>query len=377
MVNFTIIKQDIPSEYRQYIDSRDEAPDDVQVYEGEREDVLYYDTRDVDNSSNVQERISSVYPGLDQSDIQRENIIQGAAGITVNEIYEEGSKILSTLDDDELKDVLKSLPESNYRLPYYETPDIPGYLEGNAEYDDGSKLNSRDAVAVASHIQDDSKIIETLDEIFEEVEGKNAVKLAETFYTFPQSKEVKDHLVDNHPDLVDSFDEARINQDFINGDMDHEEWRYQWFGDWKMSEDTDSFFLTQFAVMNLDLNDGPAIPWTQSNPIKRCYTEDGFEDQIMQLKEEAKEELEDDPIILYRGVSNDITIRSQVESWTKSEDKARQFGNVMEAEVDPEDILMTYEQLDQNNHVGQFDREINGNDVEGVKEHLVLGGNLQ
>jgi hypothetical protein len=39
-------KQDIPHEYREYIDSRDEAPEEVQVHEGGN-DGLYYDQRQV------------------------------------------------------------------------------------------------------------------------------------------------------------------------------------------------------------------------------------------------------------------------------------------------------------------------------------------
>lgn len=43
-------KQDIPYEHRQYVDSRDEAPDDVQVYEGDQDDALYYDVRETEEA---------------------------------------------------------------------------------------------------------------------------------------------------------------------------------------------------------------------------------------------------------------------------------------------------------------------------------------
>lgn len=49
-------KQDVPYEHRQYVDSRDDAPNNVQVYEGEQDDALYYDIRDVEEEEEEEYR---------------------------------------------------------------------------------------------------------------------------------------------------------------------------------------------------------------------------------------------------------------------------------------------------------------------------------
>lgn len=63
-----IQKQDIPHEYRQYVDSREEAPEDVHVYEGEREDALYYDTRDTTSDPYESEGVEELYDAIEEDD---------------------------------------------------------------------------------------------------------------------------------------------------------------------------------------------------------------------------------------------------------------------------------------------------------------------
>ena len=59
--NIDIKKQqnNVPVEHRQYIDSRDEAPDDVQVREGQQEDTLYYDSREAEGEEDSRDREGS------------------------------------------------------------------------------------------------------------------------------------------------------------------------------------------------------------------------------------------------------------------------------------------------------------------------------
>lgn len=46
-------KQDVPYEYRQYVDSRQDAPDDAQVYSGDQEDTWYYDVRETEEQEEA------------------------------------------------------------------------------------------------------------------------------------------------------------------------------------------------------------------------------------------------------------------------------------------------------------------------------------
>lgn len=136
----------IPYEDRQYIDSPDDAPGDVQVHEGDQEDTWFYDITEVEKpdeydeqewKENIQE-----YSGVEEGDIveyysQEDNeVYEGEiTGTDADErgayyeiTFEDGSSVWTSLDNVKVKDPVA--PEEGEKIPLeeYEPGDKISYI---------------------------------------------------------------------------------------------------------------------------------------------------------------------------------------------------------------------------------------------------------
>lgn len=145
-------KQDIPYEHRQYVDSPSEAPEGVDLHEGDEEDTWFYDVRDVEGqndgwpeeySPTEWEENRQEFGGFENGDIvnvyiEEENEVYTGELVDVdadergayyNIEFEDGSDIWTTLDNMAVVDAVAPEEGERVELEEYETGDQIRYIE--------------------------------------------------------------------------------------------------------------------------------------------------------------------------------------------------------------------------------------------------------
>jgi len=174
-------------------------------------------------------------------------------------------------------------------------------------------------------------------------------------------------------ELAEKYDKERWLKGGLLSADSKESLKDKFIRGWHYYTDSDTAFMVQHVLKDIGPNkDNPSAAWTDGNSVSDVYIPDEIKRYAQELYEETQSKLPDKPKKLYRGVTGPVATHGNLESWSELKHIAEEFagedfGYVMEAEVDPEDVWCTWETLGDD-----WPEE----EVLGKKEWMVLGGAL-
>lgn len=364
-VNVIDLSKEVSYDDRQYIDHPNDAPEWADVHEGEQEDTWYYDM----SNNPGGEREGTQFEGRSSEEVITAIPSLRKVG------FSDGYELLSTMSQEELKEgFLKAIEfgEAGFQEDIWNAD-----LDRNVEADP-------EKMASISSFMDLETFKQSFDEglqMIEESDGGSEISkknLISAGVIYPPTKDHREFVEENYPDEVQNAVGDDLIYEAMQGEISQEEFYEEFYGVWAMNKQSSVAPIFQFAVENIGLIDpGQSVPWARF-PARSLHTTKELNQYFEQMNEDCNEIFEDGTT-LYRGSGNKEHIANNVESWTSSKEQAEKFGQyIFEKNVNSDQVLMTYEQLPEElqRRYGQKDQEIAGNEVEGVKEHLVLGGKL-
>jgi len=308
--------------------------------------------------------------------------------------WREYGEVLDLMDDDELATALErkvlSMPETG----------VSGVRKGNAplrmvmEQDLGDEhveglvgtTTSADDLAVLTSRMSGDALVEAVDRIFEraeEIDVESADTITEdevardeslgtlraAAIAFAPTQEAREEVADRHdPPNPDSRLGGEKDVARMATAESYDDFKAAWIGGWHTSGNTPVASATEVALQDFGPNEGEdVVAWTHGKPIADIDTTP-YDEFFGDMYEETQDALDGDET-LYRGVSGRTTTHASMESWSEREDIAEKFDDhVMEAEVDPGDVLATWQTLGD-----EWPEDF----VKGKEEWMVFGGSLQ
>ena len=179
-------------------------------------------------------------------------------------------------------------------------------------------------------------------------------------------------------EIAQEYDKQEWLEGGLLGADSKESFKQRFIDGWHYWAGSDTAFFVQHVLADLGPNkDNPSAAWTNGNSVKGVHIPEDTKRYARELYEETQAKLADEPKTLYRGVRGPMTTHGNLESWSELKYIAKEFagdenvrtdlGQVLTAEVDPEDVFCTWETLGD-----EWPEE----EVKGKKEWMVLGGGL-
>lgn len=361
---------------RVYVEDPDEAPDHVNVQEGEQGGI-YYEPEYVDgesssDSSQDDPSSASRYGDLgDPSEMSHEEQKEALTPLyqwntpNPNNVTDEKLKEMESLrnfmgdaDDEVLADVITDRVEDEYLVPHH----MVSHLSG----------------------MDDEQVSEVVAESVElakdDWQRESVAGVVKVFSQFLPDADHRRMVVEQYEDDVNEYYEDLAMEDEEPKVMREMDWYKsqfpedadEWFNSFLenyVSDGTSNWTSQSMlgVIGGMDINED-TYNWTGGEPVDELEPTPEQMEAINTIRDRAAESFDSDRV-MYRGVKSEVTAHSQLESWTPEEELAEKFagedGRIMAAEVDPGDVLY-HEDMDVDKPAYMNDDEI-----------MVLGGSFR
>ncbi len=208
-----------------------------------------------------------------------------------------------------------------------------------------------------SRMEDDEQLRDAVDSAYDELSERGDDAQANIAVTsaaiYGGSADARREIYEEYSDEIESTTDRRAAAVEMQFTDDLDEFKELAVGEWVRSEAHEATHhlvqATQEIGANTEDNSESFTTFTNNQssngiPLASVEPAEEFEENINQLREETAEYYEGSgPPELYRGVSQETTTHGTLESWSKSKSVARSFDGhaVLEAEVEPEDILIS------------------------------------